>query len=189
MLRLGAGVMRVGVGEDEHSPVARDDAGFAAHVTRQPRVPRWIQVACTYAIAFGKAGARRFGSGFVFDGSRAMSGDRIRDLTRVDRGILPGDQFLARYETMLDEDRLRRRDPSFVIARREVARGWNPLDRVTKLVDIDLRRPHRGTHECIHPAFPVGVEDGFILFADDRPETVHPAHVMYSVHRGDYRGD
>jgi hypothetical protein len=33
------------------------------------------------------------------------------------------------------------------------------------------------------------VKDGFILFGDDLPETVHPAHVMYSVHRDDYRGD
>jgi hypothetical protein len=33
------------------------------------------------------------------------------------------------------------------------------------------------------------VKDRFILFARDRPETVHPAHVMDAVHRDDYRGD
>src|ERR1700693_4431928 len=104
MLRLGARVMRVGVGEDEPSPVARDDAGFATHVTREARVSNRIQVARAHAITFGKAGARRFGSGFVFDGSRAVSSDSIRNLTRVDRGIFFCEQFFARRDAMLDED-------------------------------------------------------------------------------------
>jgi hypothetical protein len=189
MLRLGARVMRVGVGEYEHSPVARDDAGLTAHVSWQAGVPRRIQVACTYAIAFGKTGARQFGSGFVFDGSRAVSGDRIRDLTRIDGSIFLRDQFVAGRDAVLDDYSLGRREPSFVVARREVARGRNPLDRMTELIDISLRRTQREAYQRICPPFPIGVKYGFILFADDWPETVHPAHVMDAVHRDDYRGD
>jgi hypothetical protein len=33
------------------------------------------------------------------------------------------------------------------------------------------------------------VKDGFIFFGNDWPETIHPAHVVHAVHRGDYRAD
>src|SRR5208282_6274662 len=97
MLRLGPRVMRVGVGEDEHAPVALYDSGFAAHVAWQTRVSRRIQVACAYASTFGKAGARRLRSGFVLDRSRALSRDRSCDQSRVDRAVLLRQDFFERH--------------------------------------------------------------------------------------------
>src|ERR1035437_5997189 len=183
MLRLGPCVMRVGVGKDEHAPVALYDSGLAAHVARQTRVSRWIQVACAHASAFGIAGARRLLFGLVLDRSRTLSRDGIRDQSRVDRAVFPREDFLARHDAALDEQSLDRREPSFVIARREVARGRDPLDRMTELIVMYLRHAHRAGRQGIHSPSPVGVKDGFVLFADHRPETVHPAHVMYAVHR------
>src|ERR1700723_3266015 len=66
MLRLRPCVMRVGVGENEYSPVARDDASLAARIARQTSVSNRIQVARADAITFGIARTRRFGFLFVF---------------------------------------------------------------------------------------------------------------------------
>src|ERR1700691_3483372 len=133
MLRLRPCVMRIGVGKNEYSPVARDDSSFAARVAWQTRVSSRIQVARADASTFGIARSRRFGSLFVFDGSRGASRDRIRDQSRVDRRTFLREKFFACHDATLDQQSLGRREPSFVVARRKVARGRYPLDRVTKL--------------------------------------------------------
>src|SRR5208282_5568338 len=51
MLALFALEVRVGVGKQVDTVIARDDAQLASGITWQPRVPGWIYVSGAYALA------------------------------------------------------------------------------------------------------------------------------------------
>src|SRR5215469_5755920 len=137
MLPLRARMMRVGIRKHEHPPIARDHASLASHISRQARMPGWIDIACAHAGAFRETSAPRLGR-FVFNRSGTASRDRVCDQVRIDRRILLREQFRARRESVLDQQCLGSSDPSFVITRREVARRRYPLDRMPALVGTPL---------------------------------------------------
>src|SRR5437762_1643279 len=82
---------------------------------------------------------------------------------------------------LLEQQRLDRVEPAFVVGGAQVFVRRHALDRVTELVEVVVTAV-RARHHRPHDALPALMKHGLVALDVDGTEAVHAAHVVHAVH-------
>ena len=94
-----------------------------------------------------------------------------------------GGKFLLRENAFIDGKRLKRSQPMLIVRGGQVVHRIHALYGVTEGIE-GVNLPYCQHRHGEHPPLPRRVEDGLVLFPEDRAKAGQPAHVMDTVHTG-----